>query len=78
MEEHVKIAIESAKAIVEERKQQTQFQVKLLEKISRVKREARQHKQKIAFGPANQPYDELEEQYSRNSCEIGEFHLSHV
>ena len=40
--------------------------------------EVRQHKQKVAYGPAKQASNELEGQYSRNSREASEFHHSHV
>ena len=48
------------KAIVEERKQKTQSQVKLLEEITRVMGETRQHTQKVASEPVRQLSDELE------------------
>ena len=77
-EEQAKAMAKQANAIVKNKKQKTQSQVKLLEKISRVMGEARQHKQKVASGPTKKPYDELRGQYLGNSHEAGEFHLSLV
>ena len=47
------------KAIVEKRKQQTQSQVKLLEEITRVMGETRQHTQKVSSGTIRKLSDEL-------------------
>ena len=63
---------------MEKRKQQTQSQVKLLEKILRVIGEVRQTKHKVTSGPAMQPFDELVGQYYENSREADDFHHSHV
>ena len=78
MEEQAKAMAKQAKATVEEQKQQTNSQVKLLEATSRVMGETRQHKHKVVYKPTRKLFDELEAQYLGNFHEASEFHRSHV
>ena len=78
MAEQAKVRADQAKVDVEERKQQTQSQVKLLEATSGVMGETRQHKQKVASRPIRKLSEELAGQYLGSFREASEFHCSHV
>ena len=51
--------VQQAKATVEGLRQQSQSQVKILEAISRVMEEVKQHRHEVVSGPARKLFDEL-------------------